>query len=974
MAQPSRVVLTDEDMLLCVLKLNGATISNVIVTFTSQVGNRVALFLPLGEFSRVLELGIAVDPAARSASGFVATPSHSFMLDMAKSVVMVSGKPYRYDQSLVVALPDDIYVESALLAEWLAMRIDANRLTVRVNVLPFEPLPLQQKMEREKRGRNTWGYGKYRDNGYPRLDTPFMFLGGPSVDLSFSSSVIGNRERTIALGNSQYFSRISGDILWMNGQLDLSGDIAGTGQSMFGVDNGNLFLGRANPAGGLLGPMNAKRLAIGDIQPDPLPLIGGGSGAGVMISSYSSFRSAFFDDLTLRGVLANGWDVELFRNGDRLDYRPSNPENAYAFTDIPMLYGLNELKLVFHGPQGETRVETHYSNVGTNMTEPGSWNYQLTAMDASRNSLFSATRGNISPLLTWKSTIGLNQWITVNNYLASLLEGDKRQTFFGAGFSGYLKTVQVDMQFAGNLDANQWARQVGFQSKLDAAMLSFRWQDYDPGWQTIPVSVSSLKQWQARVDGIHPILFPHFSTLSAGLDHTEDEKHQMRNRTTVMSNNYTLGISHTHSIIFEQNQLDGGIGDAINGSSYASLMSGKSTFRIELGYQFVPLRVIKNVATTYEKSFPHEWRLSNRIGFSPSANSLMTSIGLSRSIKDYTMGALFNYASQGIWSVGLRLSTNLSREPQSGQWRADGTLNAAQAAVSAQAFLDLNRNRIWDQNELLIQDVGFSVNQRNSERRTSSNGSAFLQGLTPNILTDISILRSTLGNLSWVADKGVCVVPRSGCPVTVRLPVWVTGEVSGTMYRKVGNIQRLASGIVIEALDNGGTVASRAISGYDGMYFLKALPSGESTVRVSPEQAVKLRFSAPSQKVSIPADGGFVDGIDMVLDAIPVDSSGDVIGEQKSVPAQDIFAINSVLREPGHEDGKVKNQQVSSGVRIEAGTSHKITKLKSRALRGPRVKDKLLIGRKPANHPLVKDQAWKSLSFLLRVWWDLMVW
>ncbi len=868
---PQQIVLSEEDLLLCVFQLGGSTLSADLATYVSPKG----VFLPLGEINRLLEFGITVDPAGSRASGSLARPSQFFLLDMRESKVTVSGKAYRYDPLLVVSLQDDIYVESKLLGEWLSMQIKANRFNAVVDLRPFELLPLQQRMARSERGANTWGYGSYNDPGYPLVKSPYRFLGGPSIDLFLSSMLTGDKSHDITLSDSRYYTRASGDILWMNGLLDVSGQIAGKGKSMFGVDNGSLILQRADPNGGMLGPLHARTVAFGDFQPSPLPLIGGKVGSGVMISSYPLAQSSFFDKLTLSGFLANGWDVELYRNGSLLDFRQSNPEERYSFADIPLVYGMNELKLIFYGPRGERRVETHNSNVGSNMLRPGELNYQITAADASRPLLFSARTGSPEPSMTWKSTVGVSRWLTASNYLATSTVDGERQSYAGAGFSGYMNLMQLDLQMAENLVTGSWARQAGVQSLFDPLSLLFVVQDYDNNWKSSDVTISFRRKWNMRLDGIHP--FPFFSSSRLSMEYIKTEYDEVRssNMIQLASLNRTLGISHTHNIALERIQGGESSGDVLTGSSYASLMRRNFSLRADLGYRLMPDKSISTAGISAERRFPHEWMLVNSIAYAPPTRILTASLGINRSSGAVALGATGNYKTDGTWSAGIQLSTNLSREPQAGRWIADGSLNCQQAAVSAMAFLDMNHNKKQDPGEALLDDVGFAVNQQNSWKKSGLNGVAFLQGLSPNVPTDISISASTLKELQWIpAEKGLRVVPRPGYPVSVQIPVWVTGEVSGKAYRSKNGTPAPASGITIEAVDKSGQVVAKTRSEFDGVYILAALPAGECTVRISPEQAVKLRSSAPSRVVDIPPEGGYIDNVDLVLEDSPAGVQG----------------------------------------------------------------------------------------------------
>ncbi len=875
--QEQQTNLIEDDLLLCIVRLGGSVLNGTLVTYATPKG----IFLPLGEISRNLELGITVDPAAGRASGYRASASQPFQLDMRNSSLTVSGKSYTYNQGLVVIMPDDIYVESKLLGEWLAMRIDANRFDAAVDLRPFELLPIQQRMARNERGSNTWGYGSYNDLGYPLRATPYKLFGGPSIDLSLSTSLSGAPDKNISIGNGlSYFTRLSGDILLMSGQLDLSGQIAKPGQLVPCVENGHLLLQRENPSGGMLGLLDVKTIQIGDIGQSSLPLIGSTIGPGILISTYPLTQSSLFDKLTLRGFLAKGWDVELYSNGKVLDYRPSNPQENYAFVDIPLVYGLNELKLVFYGPQGERRIETHISNVGRNMIEPGSWNYQVTATDASRASLQSPATTLFAPFMTWKSTFGLSKWLTASNYLASAIIGNERQTFVGTGFSSYLKMMQVDLQVDQNLATKQWARQAGISTSIDPLTISFLLQDYDSGWQTTTGSVAFLRKWDTRLDGFHPI--PFFTNSRLSMEFVQTEYSELRTSKVVQltSLNQTRGINHTHTLVFSR-MMDGSVAsDSLTGISYFSLMRQNISLRAQLGYELSPQKVISTLGISSDLHLPHEWMLVGGMTYALQSNAITVSTALNRTSGAVALGVTGNYTPGGAWNAGLQLSTNLSRETKSGQWKTDGSINSQQAGVSAQVYLDVNRNGKWDPDETALQNVGFFVNQQNNRTLTDATGLAFLQGLAPNVPTDISISPSTLKELLWVpADKGLRVVPRPGYPVPVQFPVWVTGEISGTVYRKINNLQNPASGITIEAIDNMGKVVARVRSEYDGVYTLAALPTGAYIVRASPEQAAKLGTTKPFKEVSIPPEGAYIDTLDLVLEEPSVEFKGTKGGE-----------------------------------------------------------------------------------------------
>ncbi len=865
-AQPLATV-SDDDLLFCLVRLAGTPLKSDLPTYMQPGGK---LLLPLGELSRLLEFGITVDVATGSAGGYTARPGQSFLLDTKNGSVSVKGKPQVYDASRIMVLTDDIYVESGLLADWFFMRIEAKRLDALIDIRPYEPLPLQQRLARERQGANTWGYGSSNDPGFPLQKIPYRILGGPGVDLSLSTSLSGDTNDT-RIGDTRFTSKISGDLLWMNATLDLSGYIASK-QSLFGIENGQLMMERVNPDGGLLGALDARRFALGDINPSALPLIGRSTGPGIMISNYPITQSQYFDMVTLKGFLGKGWDVELYRNGSVLDYRPSNAEETYLFADIPLVYGFNELELIFNGPQGERKTESHQYYVGRNMIEPGSWAYQIALSDSSRNSLFSSPTdpsSSLSPIATWKSDIGLTRWLTTSQSLAWQPGDDSGQKggyFAGFGFSGYLQMMQIDVQAANNLSLSSWARQANMISKIGPLSCSLQWQEFDNGWEPLSGTATFRRRLSGRIDGFRPIPFLRSSSLSLGGERIDYDDNRQAQRYSLTNTNRFFGVNNTHRLALERMQDGAGRQDALSGYSYASISRRGCSFRLEADYRLIPEKNINSIMGSTEIPLYEQTLVTGTLSYTPSADKLAFSLGFNHTGHDLTMGIKGGYATTGLWDVGLRLSIGLIREPRKGRWLSDARSIGAQGSVSARAFLDQNLNKLRDDDEPLLENVGFLVDSRKSEEKTDSTGTAFLPRLAPNIPANISISQTTLEDILWIpAHKGTRVVPRPGYPVELEFPVWGTGEVSGMVYSMQNGIRKNASGIVIEALDKDGNVIAKKISEYDGFYVIDKIPPGGCTLRVSPEQAARFGVSVPSRKIDINSSGSTIDHIDFAL-------------------------------------------------------------------------------------------------------------
>ncbi len=853
--------INDEDLLFCLLELEGVPVSRDLSTYMSTYG----LFVPLGTISRLLELGITVNADGNGAGGWVAAPSHSFDLDIASRKVTIAGKANQYDPARVVTRSDDIYIETRLLGEWLSMHIDADQFNAAVNIRPFEPLPIQERMAREQRGSNTGSYGTYRDPGYPLQPFPYQLLAGPEIALALSSTLSGND--TESRSDTQYYTRISGDLLWMNGTLDLTGNVAKSGNPIVGIENGGLFLERINPEGGLLGPLDARSITVGDAVAAPLPLIGNSTiGPALIVSSYDSMQSALFDQVDLTGFLGPGWDVELYQNGQLLDYRPSGSSGTFAFMRVPLLFGLNQLKLVFHGPRGERRIETRSYNVGANMLKPGRWAYQLTLSDASRPSLFNADRYDRKGLVTWKSEVGISRWLTTSAYLASGGSGNKRNNYAGLGVTGFLDLVQIELQAAGDLASGRQAKQAGLLTRLAGASVSMRWSEYDPYWITTSAPLRYRSRWEGRLGGIRPFPFLPSSSLSLGFSQTTNDDESRSESFLLSSQNRTGGVNHTHNISLQRTYGTGLLQEDCSGISALGWTFRGFAVRAEAAYRILPEMGLSELGASYDVGLLGSYRLNNTLQYFPLTRTWGGSAALNRSEGAFSFGVSCTGTSNGEWKAGLQASINFSNEPRRGRWHTKAGATGRQGNISALAFLDANRNQAREPDEIPLKDVGFIINMRDHSARTDSGGIAFLQGLAPNVPSDVSISSSTLPDLLMVpARPGVRVLPRNGNPAKVDFPVWMTGEISGIAYHLMGEVNYPEPGIIIEAVTQEGNIAARTISQYDGYYILPMLPAGAYTVRVSGEQSGKLHRTAPLRQLTIPDQGGYFDNIDFVL-------------------------------------------------------------------------------------------------------------
>ena len=360
---------SDDDLLILELRLNRLVLSQGLIAY--RIPSGVCLYL--GAVAQALDFPIRVDAGTGRAEGWFLREDRVFVLDLVRQEVTIGGSAGTFDAGRVQRHPEGICVELTLLSTWFPIEFQFDQANATVTLRPWEPLPIELRLARERR-RARLGQGRGALPDYPRHETPYELWNWPVVD-SFLES------RLVRVGNSdsanlvnRYNTLAVGELLRMTSEISLAGN---TGNALSRV---RARLGRKDPGGGLLGPLRATEFALGDIATPQTPLVARSEpGRGAEVSSFPLGRAQEYDRITLRGELPDGWEVELHRNGVLLDFRESRGDGRYEFEDVPVLFGRNEFRFVFYGPQGQVREKTEELFIGTDLTSPGEFYFRLAA-------------------------------------------------------------------------------------------------------------------------------------------------------------------------------------------------------------------------------------------------------------------------------------------------------------------------------------------------------------------------------------------------------------------------------------------------------------------------------------------------------------------------------------------------------------------------------------------------------------------
>ena len=129
---------------------------------------------------------------------------------------------------------------------------------------------------------------------------------------------------------------------------------------------------RSDPDGGLLGPLKATHIGVGDVEGFDSRLTGAiAAGRGAVVTNRPLTARTAFDRTRIEGDLPTGWEAKLYRNGELLGFAKSDGSQRYVFEDVQLLYGENQIRVVLYGPQGQVSEREELLNVGQDNVPKG---------------------------------------------------------------------------------------------------------------------------------------------------------------------------------------------------------------------------------------------------------------------------------------------------------------------------------------------------------------------------------------------------------------------------------------------------------------------------------------------------------------------------------------------------------------------------------------------------------------------------
>jgi len=805
-------------------------------------GNRAETYLPLGEISRLLDLAIVVSDDGRYASGWVLDDQQVVALNLRAGTMVIAGLEIALKAADAQAVDGELYLRSGLFAQVMPLELKVDLRAQTVTVQTKQPFPFEQRAAREAAREQLAGRGKGRQAAaYEPEATPYRVLDVPlgEVELRAVSDVARGRRTEADV-------RLAGDLAYLTGQLYV------TASSRDGVTAARATLGRRDPDGRLLGPLKASVFEIGDVASDALPLgLRGIAGRGMTLSNTALERASVFDRIDLRGELPDGWEAELYRNNTLIGSSATAVNGRYEFLQIPLEFGLNVMRVVLYGPQGQRRETVQRLNVGDGRLAAGELRYSLSAAQRDTN-LLGLTGPDFVPGVDfgrWRATgqlaYGVNSAVTASLGAGWYQSDTGTHWLATTGLRGGLGSIAGQVNVGTNddgglaLDARLAGRALGIAWTAVHGEYKGRFTDELRAFSIEPLRRASEADMTATLRlgaGEGALAVP----LAGRLRRIEFADRRVQIDASVRASTVVRRLLLSNTVTLTRSQVPEFDSDTqILGSfDLATLNSGRTRYRAALGYRLSPGRQLSRAAVEVDRTFGPD-------------TMVKASAGRVFDTKETVLGAS---AVHRLGPVALALDANLTlprkdhavmarigfsfgRNPVSNAFFVAQPGLTSGGAVAVAAFADGNGNGIRDGDDALIE--GAEIDTGAQVVRTGTDGVAFLGQLGNATRTYVRLNAESLPDIAMAPSRpGFSIMPRPGRIHVSKFPIDMLGEVEGSAV--FGSEQRGVSGLALVLIDSAGHQAARVRTSAGGTFLMEQLRPGQYRLDIDQDQAKRL--------------------------------------------------------------------------------------------------------------------------------------
>jgi len=799
--------------------------------------------LDLADVIQSLDLPIRIDKKSRRATGWMFAEDQIFTLDRdsetVQNVNIKGGRaPIAGD---IYDTPEGWCVDTRALSRWFGISFNPDLYNALVRLETDRDLPFMQAIERRSRAARLERRSKpvFDLSKFPTADMAYRPWRTPSLDVVAQGEVTsGEAGREPTAGRVELYA--AGEALGASYFARFATDNQLNPQTL------RLRAYRNDPAGGLLGPLEATQVAVGDVETIAGRLTGQTQvGRGAFVSNRPIGQTNRFSATTLRGTLPAGWDAELYRNGQLIAFQDDRGDGRYEFVEIELFYGRNDLEIVLYGPQGQIRREKTSVPVGFNQIEPGQTYYWAGVLQTQRD-LLQLNRDNVFLPQKWRWGVGvergLDQRTSVALGMQSLFFDGARRTYAEGALVRTLGAMQLELATAHEFgagavaEANALGRigSVNFGVNGLVSFGSFRseFAASDLDWRSGFTFDTSL--------ALGKISLP----IQGDLQHSQLTDGARLNEAS-LTTSVTAGRVAISAQLSHQERTASLIAPARTDTRLRLLANTRmGRWRVRGNAVWAlqgPRPGLERANVRVDANLDERSDVQGQVEYIGQADEFRFTAAYTRRFDKLLLRGDAFVTTRGGVGAGVQVAFSLGSDPVRGGVRVSQAKLARNGQADVTVFRDDDGNGRRDPGEAVLKDVLVEAGQRSTDAWTSENGRTIIDELRPFRPVLVGVDESTLGDPFLApAVKGIVITPRPGVMAKIEIPISPSGEVEGLLLG-VNGLE--TPGVALELVDRNGDVVAETISEFDGFFLFQRVPYGQYRIQVAEEAARKLEVA-----------------------------------------------------------------------------------------------------------------------------------
>ena len=861
--------ITVDDELILQIRVKGIEATDTIIGY----GGRNGVYLPLGELSRILDLAVIVGNQGTHAEGWFLDESRTVAVDTGRKVLATGDQILPWEDGAIQALDGEMYLRSDLFGSLFPLLVEPDLRSQSVLITTLEPFPFEERMRRDAQRSRLSGQEKVREkDAWPREDTEWLALSFPLSDVELravSDSAKGPR--------GELDIRLSGDVAWMTGQAYFNMTTRdGLVASLVG-------LGRRDVDGDLLGPLEATEFQIGDVATTNMPLgLRGTAGRGGFVTNEPIGSLSVFDQIDLRGVLPDGYDVELYRNDVLLGSTRTPVNGQYEFLQVPVDYGVNLFRLVFYGPQGQRREELRQINVGDGRLSPGKLQYSVGMVQRNVN-LLGVEGPDFRPLDRygdWQAVgevaYGINQAITGVASAALFQDGPQDRWLATAGIRTGIGTVAIRAD-AGLSQGGGRAVGLGLGGRAFGGAFTVSHFEYGGNFIDEVRSLGSeplRRASEADLNlslGLAGIVDGTTLPLTVRGRHLEFADGRTQSTGAVRGSLRIPGYILSNTLEFSRNTTNSerSFFQLAGNFDLATFNRSSTQFRGTVGYRIAPEPSVTLLGAEVNHAFDERTVVRGSAAYGFASDSLTLGLSAIREFDKFTVAFDSNYTlDTKSYAVALRLGLSFGRDPVRKRLFVSSPGLSGAGVVAARVFHDRDGDSLYGPGDVPLPEVDIAV--FNNSATTDRDGFARLARLGNGNRVSVQLDPSTLPDIYMAPEsRGIEIVPRAGRVHITEFPILNLSEIEGTVSFKKDDSNTGVSGIRMGFQNEQGEIEEWVQTQRDGYYFYERVKPGPYSVILDPDQAERLNLCIDGMAKLVVFPEGSTQNFDLTI--VPCD-------------------------------------------------------------------------------------------------------